>query len=71
MGRDRDIAATRGGRASRRADALSEHNHGSTMTSPDEVKEPTLKFAIALTSVTLVGDEGIAVATELSGTVRC
>jgi len=35
---------------------LPEHNHDAKLTSPDEVKEPKLKFAIALTSVTLVGE---------------
>jgi len=36
--------------------ALSEHNHNEQLASPDEVKEPKLKFAIALTSVILVGE---------------
>ncbi len=35
---------------------MSEHNHDEQLTSPDAVKEPKLKFAIALTSVTLVGE---------------
>ena len=35
---------------------MSEHDHDEQLTSPDEVKEPKLKFAIALTSVTLVGE---------------
>ena len=33
---------------------MSEHDHDEQLTSPDEVKEPKLKFAIALTSVILV-----------------
>ncbi len=35
---------------------MSEHNCEAHSNSPDEVKEPKLKFAIALTSVTLVGE---------------
>jgi len=37
----------------------------------DRPKEPKLEFAIALTSVILVGGEGLAIATELSETVGC
>ena len=35
---------------------MPEHNHDKQLNSSDEVKEPKLKFAIALTSVTLVGE---------------
>lgn len=33
---------------------MHEHNHGTKLSSPDEVKEPKLRFAIALTAVILV-----------------
>ena len=37
---------------------MPEHNHDTQLNSPDEVEEPKLKFAIALTSMILAVMKG-------------